>query len=106
MKSRSLAVKLITSSGVRVNGIRIAKPAYAVAVGDVLTFALGLRVVVLRIQELGTRRGPATEARALYEDMSPPLPEPDLSRPVPVPGGRPDKHARRRFPPAAPDALD
>ncbi|MFN7002297.1 MAG: RNA-binding S4 domain-containing protein [Roseinatronobacter sp.] len=106
VKSRTLAAKLVESSGVRVNGTRIAKPAYAVAPTDVLTFALGPRVVVVRILALGDRRGPAPEARALYEDLSPPKPEPDLSRPVPVPGGRPDKQARRRFPPASPEALE
>jgi ribosome-associated heat shock protein Hsp15 len=106
VKSRSLAAKLIETAGIRVNGQRIAKPAYAVGPGDVLTFALGKRIVVARILALGTRRGPAPEARALYEDLSPPPPPPDLSRPVPAPGGRPDKRDRRRFPPAAPEALD
>lgn len=106
VKSRSLAAKLIETAGIRVNGQRIAKPAYGVGPGDVLTFALGTRVVVARILALGTRRGPAPEARALYEDLSPPRPPPDLSRPVPVAGGKPDKRDRRRFPPAAPDTLD
>lgn len=106
VKSRSLAAKLIETAGIRVNGQRIAKPAYAVGQGDVLTFALGTRVVVARILALGTRRGPAPEARALYEDLSPPPPPPDLSRPVPVAGGKPDKRDRRRFPPVAPDTLD
>ncbi len=106
VKSRALAVKLIEGPGVRVNAQRIAKPAHAVSAGDVLTFALGPRVIVARILELGTRRGPAPEARALYEDLSPPPPEPDLSRPRPLPGGRPDKAARRRFAAPRPDALD
>lgn len=101
LKSRSLAADLVQSAGVRVNGLRVAKPAHLVRAGDVLTFALGPRVVVVRVLAPGTRRGPAPEARALYEDLSPPPPPPDLSRPVPVPGGRPDKAARRRF--AAPD---
>lgn len=105
VKSRSLAAKLI-EGGMRVNSLRIAKPSYAVGAGDVLTFALGARVRVVRIVDLGTRRGPAPEAQALYEDLSPPPPEPDLSRPVPVPGGRPDKAARRRFPAATPPALE
>ncbi len=106
VKSRSLAAKLVEGSGVRVNGTRIAKPGYGVGVGDVLTFALGAHVRVARIIALGNRRGPASEARLLYEDLSPPELPRDLSRPVPMAGGRPDKRARRRFPTAAPDTLD
>jgi ribosome-associated heat shock protein Hsp15 len=97
VKSRSLAAGLIEGAGVRVNGQRIAKPAYAVGPQDVLTFAVGTRVRVVRVLDIGERRGPAPEAQALYDDLSPPPPPPDLSRPVPVAGGRPDKAARRRF---------
>lgn len=106
VKSRALAVKLIEGPGVRVNAQRIAKPAHAVGADDVLTFALGPRVMVVRIVALGTRRGPAPEAQALYEDLSPPAPPPDLSRPQPVSGGRPDKQARRRFAAMQLRALD
>lgn len=111
VKSRSLAAALIASAGVRVNALRVAKPAFSVGPGDVLTFALGARVRVVRVLDLGERRGPASEAQALYDDLSPPPPPPDLSRPVPVAGGRPDKAARRRFaaPPAdflGPDPLE
>jgi ribosome-associated heat shock protein Hsp15 len=35
----------------------------------VLTFALGPKVRVVRILALGTRRGPPTEARSLYEEI-------------------------------------
>ena len=106
VKSRALAAKLVEGAGVRVNTNRIAKPAYNVGTGDVLTFAIGERVVVVRILALGTRRGPAAEARELYEDLSPPPPPKDLSRPVPVSGGRPDKRDRRRFAAGRPDTLD
>lgn len=106
VKSRALAAKLVERAGVRVNGNRIAKPAYNVGADDVLTFAVGERVVVVRILALGTRRGPAPEARTLYEDLSPPAPPKDMSRPVPVSGGRPDKRDRRRFAAGWPDALD
>ncbi len=106
VKSRALAAKLVASPGMRVNGTPISKPAFAVGPGDVLTFALGPRVKVLRIEGVGTRRGPAPEARTLYADLSPPPPPPDLSRPAPVPGGRPDKRDRRRFAAPFPDALD
>ncbi len=106
VKTRSLAAKLVAAPGMRVNSVTVAKPAFAVGEDDVLTFALGGRVRVVRIRAIGTRRGPAPEAQALYEDLSPPPPPPDLSRPAPVPGGRPDKRARRRFAAPAPDALE
>ena len=43
-----------------------------IAPGMVLTFALGPRVRVVRILAAGTRRGPASEARTLYEDVDAP----------------------------------
>lgn len=106
LKTRSLAAKFIGGGAVRLNGVPVAKPAVLVGPGDVLTFGLGERVRVVRILAPGVRRGPAPEAQALYDDLSPPPPPKDLSRPEPVPGGRPDKHARRRFAAPAPDALD
>jgi len=42
--------------------------------GDVLTFPQAKQVRVIRIDALGTRRGPAPEAQALYTDLSPPEP--------------------------------
>ncbi len=107
VKTRSLAAKLVSGAGVRVNGARVSKPASHVGPGDVLTFALGAQVRVIRILDLGTRRGPAAEARALYEDLAPPpdpsaAPEPGAPRPI----GRPDKYARRRFAAPRPDPLD
>ncbi len=48
------------------------KPARAVGVGDVLTFHQEKDLRIVKILALGTRRGPAPEAQALYEDMSPP----------------------------------
>ena len=97
VKSRSLAADFIATVGIRINGTRVAKPAYAIGSGDVLTFAIGARVRVVRVLDIGERRGPAVEAQTLYDDLSPPPPPPDLSRPIAVAGGRPDKAARRRF---------
>ncbi|MGY6694683.1 MAG: RNA-binding S4 domain-containing protein [Roseinatronobacter sp.] len=106
VKSRALAVKLIEGAGVRVNTNRITKPGYSVSEGDVLTFALGDRVVVARILVLSNRRGPATEAQALYEDLSPPRVQMDISCPQAIPGGRPEKRERRRFVTARSQTLD
>lgn len=49
---------------------RLGKPSQLVRVGDVLSFAIGSKLWVLRIAGLGTRRGPAREAQALYVDLS------------------------------------
>ncbi len=81
----------MTSGAVRVNSARVTKAATAVGAGDVLTFAQGRAIRVVRIVELAKRRGPATEAQALYEDLSPPPPGP----PPPRVGPRPTKKARR-----------
>jgi ribosome-associated heat shock protein Hsp15 len=70
-KSRSLAAGVVTSGKVRIDGTPVSKPARGVGIGDVLTFAQADATKVVRILGLGTRRGPAPEAQALYEDMSP-----------------------------------
>lgn len=93
-KTRARAVEAVTGGAVRVNGTRVAKPAHAVRCGDVLTFAAGRRIVVLRIVALPVRRGPAPEAQALYEDLSPPPQAPDSGQPEPR-KGRPSREDRR-----------
>ncbi|HPD92094.1 MAG: RNA-binding S4 domain-containing protein [Rhodobacter sp.] len=97
-KSRSLAAAACAGP-MRLNGQPVAKPAQPVRAGDVLTFVQGRVVRVVRVLAPGTRRGPASEAQALYEDLSPPgATEPaDPSAPRPEPGGRPTGRDRRRF---------
>ncbi|MDP2085409.1 MAG: RNA-binding S4 domain-containing protein [Gemmobacter sp.] len=70
-KSRSLSAGVVEQGGVRVNGQRVAKPAYTVRPGDVLTFAQGARIRVVRVRAPGDRRGPAPEAQELYDDLDP-----------------------------------
>ncbi len=71
-KTRSLAAKQVGAGRVRVNGARVTKPAHLVGAGDVLTFARAREVEVIRVEALGTRRGPAPEARTLYADLTVP----------------------------------
>ena len=71
-KTRSVAAAQVSAGRVRLNAVRLTKPAQAVSPGDVLTFSQGQRVRVIRVEALGTRRGPAPEARALYSDLAPP----------------------------------
>ena len=53
------------------------KPATPVRVGDGLSFAQGGEVRAVRVLALGTRRGPAPEARLLYADLDAAAPTPD-----------------------------
>ncbi len=48
---------------------RLDKPSRSVRAGDGLVLALGGRVIAVRVDDLGERRGPATEARALYSEL-------------------------------------
>ncbi|MEM8825044.1 MAG: RNA-binding S4 domain-containing protein [Pseudomonadota bacterium] len=83
-KTRSLAAKIVTDGRVRVNGERVSKAAQTVQPGDALTFPQGSRIRVVEILALGTRRGPAVEAQALYRDDTPP----SMARVGPRPTGR------------------
>ncbi|MEH6402202.1 MAG: RNA-binding S4 domain-containing protein [Sneathiella sp.] len=71
-KSRSLAAKLVQSRKVRINSVIIAKPSVNIRAGDVLTFPQADAIRVVKILNIGSRRGPAVEAQMLYEDLSPP----------------------------------
>jgi ribosome-associated heat shock protein Hsp15 len=68
-RSRSAAARAVESTPFRIDGRPTDKPHALVGAGMVLTFALGPRVRVVRILAPGTRRGPATEARTLYEEL-------------------------------------
>jgi len=70
-KTRTLATEFVLSGKVRVNRARVDKPSYAVRVDDVLTVVIGRVVRVLKVLDLGLRRGPAPAARALYEELTP-----------------------------------
>lgn len=71
-KTRDLAAGVVSEGHLRLNGQHCAKPGHGVAPGDVLTFAQGTRIRVIRVLELGTRRGPAEEAQGLYLDLDTP----------------------------------
>ena len=99
LKSRTLAASLVEAGKVRLNSTRIDKPSRHVKIGDVLTFPLGNHVRVLKVLDTGTRRGPAPEAQALYEDLAPIAAKPatdtlpDAEREAGL--GRPTKKERR-----------
>lgn len=71
-KTRSLASAVVSKGKVRVNRMLVTKPHYKVRPDDVLTFAQGHDIRVVRVTALGERRGPAPEARTLYQDIGDP----------------------------------
>jgi ribosome-associated heat shock protein Hsp15 len=71
VKARTSAAELVESGHVRINGVRETAPGHAVKPGDVLTIALDRSVRVLKVIGFSERRGDASSARVLYEDLQP-----------------------------------
>lgn len=102
-KSRSLATRLCNAGKLRLDGNLVQKAHAKLKVGDVLTFPQGQHIRVIKVLALGNRRGPAEEARGLYEDLKPPEPAnrlPQGTTPMaqalrPAGSGRPTKKQRR-----------
>jgi ribosome-associated heat shock protein Hsp15 len=69
-KTRALAAQLVGKGRLRINQTIVTKAHHRVRPGDVLTFPQGQSVRVVRVVELGSRRGPANEAQTLYEDLT------------------------------------
>ena len=95
-KSRGLAADLVKSGRIRVNGAPVSKPSRAIAVGTVLTFPKDDFVRIVKVLGLGLRRGPAPEAQALYQDLTPSR-EPSVDMIDQRVGGRPTKKDRRNM---------
>ena len=101
-KTRANATRSIAGGRFRLDGAVMNKPHRSALPGQVLTFIQGERVRVVKIIMLGTRRGPASEAISLYEDLSPPV-ETRRERAAAMPtfenrdsgAGRPTKRDRR-----------
>ncbi|MFC6236216.1 RNA-binding S4 domain-containing protein, partial [Leucobacter soli] len=72
-KTRSQATAACKAGHVRV-GDATAKPAQPVSEGDVVRVRLHGFEKIYRVTGLGTRRGSAAEAAALFEDLTPPAP--------------------------------
>ncbi len=72
-KTRAAAARLISEGGVRLvhDGLvrRIEKPSVEVAPGDALVLRQRGRLVAIKVEALGARRGPASEARLLYVEL-------------------------------------
>jgi ribosomal 50S subunit-recycling heat shock protein len=78
-KTRAMAAQAVEAGRIRLSRAgqdsRLDKPSRSVRPGDGLVFALGGRLTVVRIEALGERRGPASEARLLYSDMDAAAPD-------------------------------
>ena len=68
-KSRTLAQGLVEARHIRIDGKRALKPSDPVRVGSIVALPLRGQVRILRVLELPIRRGPASEARACYEEL-------------------------------------
>lgn len=114
VKTRTLAADLVSAGKVRLNRVRIDKPAQVVRPGDVLTISISRRVQIVRVLGFAARRGPSAAARSLYEELTAagdvikPQPlsaspggdeQPNEAIPVqrPVGAGRPTKKERREI---------
>ena len=69
-RTRSLAADMVERGAIRLThrGVqtRLDKPSRSVHPGDDILFAQGGRLIAVRVLQLGERRGPPEEARALY----------------------------------------
>lgn len=71
VKHRAKAAELIEQGQVRLNRQRVEKPSHNVKPADVLTLTVGGHVRVVRVLGEAERRGPATAASQLYEELQP-----------------------------------
>lgn len=80
VKKREGAQAIAEAGHLRIDGRAISRAHCPVRVGNVLTFAHGARVRVLRVEALPARRGPAAEALACYVDLTDPAPLANVSQ--------------------------
>ena len=74
VKSRAQAARLCVSGDIIVNGAAVTRARHELAAGDTIVLARGRVGRRLKVLALGTRRGPAAEARLLYEEAAVPVP--------------------------------
>jgi len=69
MRARSDCAALVGQGSIRINRQPTGKAHAKLRVGDVLTVPVHGSVRVVRVLRLAARRGPALEARLLYEEV-------------------------------------
>lgn len=102
-KTRPLSVGALECGRVLCNGVR-ARPAKALAVGDMLLIRIDPHQYTVEVLVLSDKRGPALQAQTLYRETEDSrarrktLSDNLKLQPVPVsPGGRPTKRDRREI---------
>jgi ribosome-associated heat shock protein Hsp15 len=76
VKSRTLAQAVIDTGHVRIDGRRVAKSSEEVRPGSIVALPLHDQVRILRVLALPARRGPPSEARACFEELTEANPRP------------------------------
>ena len=102
-KTRTIASKFVSDGNVRITRgeatSRADKPSALIRPGETLVFSRNDRLRIIRILACAERRGPASEAQTLYEDLSPPPPAKTDVEELPFMrdkgAGRPTKKDRR-----------
>jgi ribosome-associated heat shock protein Hsp15 len=82
VKSRSLAQRLCAAGSVLVNGVAVSKANHAVRAGDIVVVMQRGWERTVRVVALGVRRGPASEARGLFEETAARRTEPPVWEPL------------------------
>ena len=103
-KTRSIATKAVSGGHVHLNGQRI-KPSRSLQIGDELHIRRGLTEFVIIVLEMSERRGPATVARALYQETDESISRREKTAKQrrlqnitdPGPSRKPDKRDRRKI---------
>jgi ribosome-associated heat shock protein Hsp15 len=73
VKSRSRGARLCAAGAVAVNGVTVTKVDSILRTGETITLRQGVFCRTVRVLALGARRGPAAEARTLYEETAAPV---------------------------------
>ena len=95
-KTRTLAGKTCDTGHVKING-NVAKASSKVKVGDEVRALTPGGAKILKVLSLAEKRGPASFAVTLYEDLTPEQPKEIAPPRVERGKGRPTKRDRRRF---------
>jgi ribosome-associated heat shock protein Hsp15 len=70
VRTRNAAAGLVVAGNVRVNGVRVTAPGRELKCGDVITVALWAGVRLLKVTGIAPKRGNASAASLLYEELS------------------------------------